>query len=161
MPHPALKVRFCPKGRSNTMLRKSALHQMSIFSSFQKSSENLQNHSKMLQNMFLECPGARGTTFEKFMKKSKNGAKHSSVASSLSGPSGEIGPSTLDWALGPLTQHSSRSRPYQFIAPGIVSRIITKNLLIPSKLNFKVFLVSAGRSERPKMTPKMMKIVIL
>ena len=45
---------------------------MSIFSSFQKSSENLQNHSKMPRNMFLECPGARGTTFEKFMKKSKN-----------------------------------------------------------------------------------------
>merc|ERR1712066_1224206 len=45
---------------------------MSNFSSFQKSSENLQNHSKMPRNMFLECPGARGTTFEKFMKKSKN-----------------------------------------------------------------------------------------
>merc|ERR1712066_606721 len=44
---------------------------MSNFSSFQKSSENLQNHSKMLQNMFLECPGARGTTFEKFMKSRK------------------------------------------------------------------------------------------
>merc|ERR1711933_649551 len=46
--------------------------EMSIFSCFRKSSEKLQNHSKMLQNMFLECPGARGNTFEKFLKKSKN-----------------------------------------------------------------------------------------
>merc|ERR1712066_839096 len=80
------------------------------------------------------------------------GAKHSSVASSLSGPSGEIGPSTLEWALGPLTQHSSRSRPYLLKPPDIVSRIITKNLLIPSILNFNAVWVSAVRSERPKMT---------
>ena len=32
-----------------------------------------------------------------------NGAKHSSVASSLSGPSGRIDTSTLDYTLGPLT----------------------------------------------------------
>ena len=65
---------FAPKMKSK----------MTIFWGFQKSSENLQNHSKMPQNMFLECSGARGNTFEKFLKNFKK-TRFSSYLTSSSG----------------------------------------------------------------------------
>ena len=64
-------------------------------------------------------------------------AKHSSVASSLSGPSGRIGASTLKCIFQPLTQHSSRPRPYQAKALDMYLEHVVKKLSIPWLLNLQ------------------------